>query len=334
MAERKSDRARVNGNAVWTAARSQLHKPPTTWFVNSMGDLFHEDVPEDTIDHVFAVMALCPQDTFQVLTKRAERMRSYCSGRKVFRDVNPLEDRVSAVAAAAGHMMADGDNAHDYVLGRDWPFSNVWLGVSAEDQTRADERVPPLLQTPAAVRFVSAEPLLGPIDLTQIAAPNDNEEGWKFNALTEGDVYYQKIERVLDPPVWEGGDGPYREHKLDWVIVGGELGLGARPVHPRWVRDIRDQCAAAGVAFFFKQWGEWLPGEANRGQFAPTPMHAYRRCDNHSFDWPEHARHVQNFGTHPDPWSGDLTARRIGKIAAGRLLDGIEHNAMPSQVRP
>jgi protein gp37 len=103
-------------------------------------------------------------------------------------------------------------------------------------------------------------------------------------------------------------------------------------MHPEWARSLRDQCAAAGVPFFFKQWGEWLPGEANRGQFAARPMHAYRRCDDHSFDWPA-ASAVQNFGTDPDCWSGDPTARRVGKKAAGRKLDGVEHNVFPERTR-
>lgn len=135
-------------------------RKPCRIFVNSMGDLFHESVPDEWIDRVFAAMALAPQHTFIVLTKRAKRMREYL--------IDILEDqqdcRIEAIADAAGRMMEDGDNAHDAVVNMTLPLPNVHLGVSCEDQGRADERIPALLETPAAVRFVSAEPLLGPIN--------------------------------------------------------------------------------------------------------------------------------------------------------------------------
>lgn len=125
--------------------------------------------------------------------------------------------------------------------------------------------------------------------------------------------------------------GPINAHGTfpNWVICGGESGPHARPMHPQWARSLRDQCAAASVPFFLKQWGEWLSGEANHGQFDTYPMHSYRRCDNHSYDWPSHSA-VQNFGTHADRLSG---ARRVGKKTAGRLLDGVEHSAFPDLAR-
>jgi protein gp37 len=125
-----------------------------------------------------------------------------------------------------------------------------------------------------------------------------------------------------------------RKYMPNWVICGGESGKHARPMHHQWARDIRDQCAAAGVPFFLKQWGEWLPGESNgEGRFdAGKLLHAYRRCDNHSYEWPQTSR-VDNFGTHADRWSGHLTARRVGKRAAGRLLDGVQHDGMPVLTR-
>ncbi len=267
-------------------------RKPTTWFVNSMGDLFHEDVPDEWIDRVFAVMALCPQHTFQVLTKRAGRMREYVEGHKSpvpYLGRKPLE-RIHL--EAAGHMEGDGGymdalkkagNVYSLYLDTSWPLRNVWLGVSAEDQRRWDERVDDLKATPAAVHFVSAEPLLGSIigDLTGI----------------------------------------------DWIIVGGESGPKARPMHPDWARGIRDQCAAVGTAFFFKQWGEWKDGS----DFAPDykVMTTDGRIIDPDVDSLRDAdRHESITRKHP------TAMRKVGKKRAGRLLDGVEHNAMPQESLP
>lgn len=238
---------RVNGKPIWTgklalAPKSILHQPlrwkrPRRIFVNSMGDLFHEDVPNDWIDHVFAVMALSPQHTFQVLTKRSDRMRDYCNGDWSLRIIDRLPGHIAG-------WLSDGRNI----------LPNVWLGVSAERQQEADERIPDLLATPAAVRFVSVEPLLRPLNIAEYMHDSSCE-------APDGDIC-----TCCEP----------REIYLDWVIVGGESGPDARPMHRDWARSIRDQCAAANVAFFFKQWG---------GR---------------------------------------------NKKTAGRLLDGVEHNAMPS----
>jgi protein gp37 len=275
-------------------------RKPTTWFVNSMGDLFHEDVPDEWIDRVFAVMALCPQHTFQVLTKRAERMRKYiegviASGRWLLWQ-HPID----------GHQIFDPIAAQWHIMLR-----NVWLGVSAEDQRRADERVPELLATPAVIRFVSAEPLLGPIRFDRIDDdvdtfedcgghpdphwPSDTHDATWLNALTgqmEAEARAPNGTRRGSIDVglrWKGG-------KLDWIIVGGEN--GPRPMQAEWAQQIRDQCAAAGTAFFFKQWGSHIPAGqtmANGKVWAP----------------------------------GCGTRLRAKKGITGRLLDGVEHNAMP-----
>jgi protein gp37 len=171
-------------------------RQPSRIFVNSVSDLFHEDVPDEFIDQVFAVMALADRHTFQVLTKRPK-----------------------------------------------WPLPNVWLGTSVEDQKAADERIPLLIETPAAIRFLSIEPLLGPVDLTDVR----RHDGWRINALTG--------EEFLPGEIVSGHLG-----KIDWVIAGGESGSSKqspRPMHPDWARSLRDQCVAAGVPFLFKQWGEW-----------------------------------------------------------------------------
>ena len=174
-------------------------RKPRRIFVNSMSDLFHVAVPDDYIADVFGVMARAGRHTFQVLTKRHGRMKSLLQ----------LPNFTDAVRAISG---VDA-----------WPLPNVWLGVSAEDQKWADIRIPALLDTPAAIRFVSAEPLLGPI--------------------------------------WVK---PHMLQMLDWVIVGGESGRGARPMEASWVRDLRDQCKRERVAFLFKQWGGRTPKAGGR----------------------------------------------------------------------
>ncbi|MDD3465579.1 MAG: phage Gp37/Gp68 family protein [Campylobacterales bacterium] len=169
------------------------HKKGAKVFVNSMGDLFHEDVPFEFIDRVFAVMAVCPQHTFQVLAKRPERMREYILWQKEY-----IKNTESALTAFSYKGI----------------IQNIWLGVTIESPKHKD-RADDLRNTPAAKRFLSLEPLIE--DLGEL-----NLDG------------------------------------IDWVIVGGETGANARPMHPDWVASIKAQCEAAGVAFFFKQWGEYI----------------------------------------------------------------------------
>lgn len=184
-------------------------RKPQRIFVNSMSDLFHADVPDEFIARVWAVMASAPRHTFQVLTKRHGRMRSLLSS----------EEFRLAVQRRIPHA-----GASPYVAAywKTWPLPNVWLGVSVEDQKRADLRIPALLDTPAAVRWLSCEPLLGPVDV--------------INGLGDG---------------WLTG--------IDWIVAGGESGPGSRPMHPDWARSLRDQCQVAGVPFLFKQWGSHRP---------------------------------------------------------------------------
>jgi protein gp37 len=230
-------------------------KQPRTVFVNSVSDLFHEEVPFDFIDQVFAVMALTPQHTYQILTKRPERMVEYLNHRSDGLDPD-CEGMVLDAAYRMGLVIWDdrGDIAYRYskpVPSKDqlakrripphWPLSNVWLGTSVENQATADERIPHLLKCPAAVRFLSCEPLLGPVDI-------------KFHL----DLIWkdQGIEKPIHPD-----DSPGLFTGLNWVIAGGESGPGARPMHADWARGLRDQCKAAGVAFFFKQWGAYCHGK-------------------------------------------------------------------------
>lgn len=233
-------------------------KRPRRIFVCAHGDLFAENVPDEWIDRVFAVMALSPQHTFQVLTKRAERMREYLTAPDAMpRIYDTVIDRV--VSTGPKPLQSGGKPAvllwrsmrPDYApKGRKidlglWPLPNVWLGVSVEDQRRADERIPALLATPAAVRWISAEPLLGPVDLTRLCGAGgsyfDSLFGETWRAI--GDLDFRLL--TLSST----------SHRLDWVVVGGESGPGARvwPGFDDACRSLRNQCKAASVSFFMKQ---------------------------------------------------------------------------------
>lgn len=220
---------------------------PQRIFVDSMSDLFHPDVPDDFIAKVWMRMFLLPRHTFMVLTKRPERMKQWVD------------------------LMLEG------CMGR--VFSNIWLGVSVEDQKTANERIPLLLQTPAAKRFVSVEPILGDVDLEKYLSLTDEEECEILDANQSYEITTDEIKRSFP--------------KLDWVICGGESGPNARPLHPDWARSLRDQCQAAGVPFFFKQWGEWTtqPGSVDLSNRKQT-------------------------------YSGNNVFSRVGKKNAGNLLDG------------
>lgn len=262
-------------------------KKPRRIFVCAHGDLFHPYVPGEWIDRVFAIMALAPQHTFQVLTKRPERMLAYQNASNLMNRIhaaifNYTKSAASATQASLKRATAWLDtHLPDGGLGgfiRLLPTHNVWLGVSVENQATADERIPLLLQTPAAVRFISAEPLLGAISFDGLFAnPGDIRDG--TNAL----------------------------EALDWVIAGGESGPGARPSNPEWFRSLRDQCQAADVPFFFKQWGEWAPNCL---------------CDT-----------AQPHPTTPRPTPGSPGFMfRCGKRNAGRLIevDGREWKEFPA----
>ncbi len=319
--------------AVWTGkvnlAPDHIITQPLRWkrprkiFVNSMGDLFHEDVSDDWIDRIFAVMALCPQHTFQILTKRADRMRDYM---KALGNIDGFK-RLEICARDMGYtFMFEGLPLVPF------PIPNVWLGVSVEDQKRADERIPSLLSTPAAVRFLSCEPLLGPVDLGKWL-PGCNECqmtcGWRSGATDypeeEKCNYCSKRYKSDSPEEFCAKCGKQdlsficpkcdsdvvNSHPetecIDWIIVGGESGPGARPMNPDWARRLRDQCQAAHVPFFFKQWGEWH-GELGSGNYRP-PL--------------EGNRAIHSFG---DGYIG----RKVGKKAAGRILDGRTWDEMPA----
>lgn len=252
-----------NTNLVESALEKPLHwKKPRKIFVCSMSDLFHESVPFTWIEKVMSVIEECPQHTFQLLTKRPHIMAEYFNG-----------------------------------LGKRFELShlsNLWLGTTCENQEMADKRIPVLLKIPAAKRFVSVEPMLGPVRVDYYSTN-----------FTTGECTL-----------------------LDWIICGGESGPGARPMHPDWARGLRDQCKEAGVPFMFKQWGEWMPvhqtnwvccTQTSRTSKQYGPI--YELCDPKD----------KIIATGPTHWlganKGDVI--RVGKKKAGRLLDGVEHNEFP-----
>jgi len=196
-----------------------LHwKRPRRIFVNSMSDPFHETLTNEQIAAVFGVMAMCPQHTFQILTKRARRMREWFAWADGGPKTPHPRDVIESHARAALDGIEEGTPVRREAR---WPLPNVWLGVSVENQHAADERIPELLATPAALRFLSCEPLIG--------------------------------EEVLLPAIVAFGSAVWAGPKVDWVIAGCESGPGARPCSVEWLRSLRDQCAGAGVAFFLKQ---------------------------------------------------------------------------------
>ena len=248
-------------------------KKPRKVFVNSMSDLFHEDVPFEFIDRVFAVMALTPQHTYQVLTKRPERMREYLTGR----------DGLNKAARQRIHGAVHGFITSGWsTFEMPWPLPNVWLGTSVELQHWLDIRVPELLATPAAVRFLSCEPLLGPLNFRIQASERDE---W-VDAL-RGEWYGEAVPDSL------GDNPPVLGERIDWVIVGGESGPKAREFDIEWARSVVDQCAGAGVPVFVKQLGR-RPVE--RG----TPY-----CEG------ERIELVNRKGGDPDEWPEDLRVREM-----------------------
>lgn len=291
---------------------------PRRIFVNSMTDLFHEQVPFDYIDKVFAVMALCPQHVFQVLTKRPERMAEYLgSGSKlkigpgVWNDVAwAMADIVLSFPVDEGcRRWAAGANPYGPIdTGEAWPLPNVWLGTSTEDQKTADERIPHLLKCPAAVRFLSCEPLLGPVDLGTIPIMHMGQS-------TDVNILKSSF---MTP----SGGAVVRAPMIHWVIAGGESGHEARPMHPDWARELRDQCQAAGVAFHYKQWGEFHPRMKN-GTFPDGTGEADHLPGCHLYRDGSLYKEGEKRGEVP------VNMKRIGKHKAGRLLDGREWNEFP-----
>jgi protein gp37 len=277
-------------------------RKPKRVFVNSVSDLFHKDIPDEYIAKVFAVMSLTPQHTYQVLTKRHGRMRSL---------LNSSAFRIACETAQAVLINDDATPMPRYereARTSQWwsdfakPLRNVWLGVSVENQQWADIRIPALLDTPAAVRFLSCEPLLGPVNLglgtDHSKHQQDHIDGMPWPQCLDCSTESETVD-------WTVPDGP----RIDWVIVGGESGRRARPMAPQWATSLRDQCAAGDVPFFFKQWGEYAPtgylviGGTSKGTLlAGEPV---------------------------DDLGHRVELARVGKKNAGRELDGRTWDEFP-----
>lgn len=302
---------------VWTGEvrfNKQWLTQPLTWtkprmiFVCAHGDLFAEGVPDEWIDHVFAVMALAPQHTFQVLTKRPERMRDYLQEERDRRvagrvtdfaiDDKAMMQRMIHEVDTAWPVIAEGDPEWpDGLRIRHWPLPNVWLGASVEDQKRADERGEPMasLANVGWTTWASYEPALGLVDW----------RGWEF---------------------------------LKWLVAGGESGTGARPSHPDWHRAARDFCASAAIPFLFKQWGEYAPCPWKLVQEPGEDNDAYKARSEEECSRLAVSRTGYIHEMSHAPWSCERVLpapdshhaiKKVGKARAGRMLDGIEHNAFP-----
>ncbi|THU34227.1 phage Gp37/Gp68 family protein [Niastella caeni] len=306
----------AGGQLNWTGKVNIIEKEfvkPFTWrkpsmvFVNSESDLFHESVPFQVIRSLFGVMSVCKEHTFQILTKRPQRMLDFFEWLKLmdpeWQDdpANYAYDLCVEYGIETGCGSAFETDA--------WPLKNVWLGVSVEDQNTANERIPLLMQIPAEVRFLSCEPLLSTINFTlkyKIGPSNHWTEN--YDVLLGNKYSYDLGSKVIAT-------------KIDWVIAGGESGKDARPLHPEWVRSIRNQCKTAGTPFFFKQWGEWKPYEDgdlstfDTGTFVDKPG-----------EWGDHP--VGTFTCiHGINWGTPMS--RVGKKKAGRSLDGRQWNEFP-----
>ncbi|MFC5359536.1 phage Gp37/Gp68 family protein [Azospirillum himalayense] len=321
-----------------TRAAESTWKQPLAWnrkaaklgiryrvFCASLADVFDAEVPDDWRDDLFALIAATPHLDWLLLTKRPKVMRDYL-GKLIV--PHPL------CQGTGCNYCGDGDGR---VMWKSHPFPNVWLGTTVENQAMADLRIPHLLETPAAVRFLSCEPLLGPLNL------NSDLGGTRWIGGQRGCRGTHQHRQ----PHEDGSPGHRLHHHhdercrpgLNWVIAGGESGPKARPSHPDWFRSLRDQCAAAGVPFLMKQWGEWLPGQNE----------VHPNCDGRKVAHHQNGTwgllggkiRAHNYVTWEPNGTlhhGDMRrkhhtvaawATRVGKKAAGRLLDGVLHDALP-----
>ena len=299
----------------------QLAKPlhgrkPRMIFVCSMGDLFL--APFEFIDKVVEVAEVTPWHTYQLLTKRPKQMLEYFKWRWNNADQHTL-DCTKAKQWKKEHNV---ENNSLFV-------PNLWLGVTVCNQKEADEKIPILLQIPAAVRFISIEPMLGAVDirkyisLRQKCVDGLRKKGCGFTGSSD-EFNHPEKEGAYRCPKCKSNHDYLITPSINQAIVGGESGPGARPLHPNWARSVRDQCKAAGVPFFFKQWGEWIDHALT--DIKPTHKNAkIVFLDGTAIPWdvPDgryYERYVER---------GGRTVIRVGKKKAGHLLDGKEIRAYP-----
>lgn len=290
---------------------------PTRWraprriFVESMSDLFGEFVPDEMIRDVFLTMAMNERHTFQVLTKRSARARELLTSDRFWRALGfAVEDYGQHVEKLSAGAMMGLESWWENQFERRW-FRNIWIGASTEDQPNAEERIRDLIETPAARRFLSYEPALGPLDILDFLQPDcECDPGVESN----------NPEDHHDEACPAGGG------RIHWVIAGGESGVKARPAHPDWFRSVRDQCAEAGVPFFHKQNGEYSV-VYDRDKDDPD----WRDCDKMVRKYPE-GRWLNLAGGHGFHGERVLRIAKVGKKRAGRELDGRTHDEFPEAV--
>jgi protein gp37 len=310
-----------------------------------MSDLFHARVPNEFLARVFAVMAATPQHTYQILTKRPDRAARILGSSCKCGHPNGEHFRAAMEWAATSHSPTYVPGLEHGIYHRaGWPLPNVWIGTSVENQKYADLRIPALLKTPAAVRFLSCEPLLGPVWFA--------DHAWQPCSCCEGEGH---DEACVTCDINRCEDGHIRA--LHWVIAGGESGPRARAVHPDWVRSLRDQCKQEHVPFFMKQWGEWGPapfivrvcdpqvgwqGTENELAAAKADSEARGATHVHTGHWHDE-NGERKYWLHEighKPWSlervglpeGTAAIRRWGKKHAGRELDGRTWDEFPKAV--
>lgn len=245
-------------------------------FVNSMSDWLDDEVPIEWLAYLLETITLCPNIDFQLLTKRPENWPE-----RVVRAISVIRNKCDGPSPQKEEATVCWSVLHDWLQNKT-PPPNVWIGTTVENQEQAEKRIPPLLKIPAKFRFLSCEPLLGIVDLR-----------------------IPELRGAMDDPRFGGNFLDFNE-AIHWVITGGESGGKARPMHPDWVSSLRDQCAAASVPFFFKQWGEWCPCPIGDGPDLVTDA-VFRKGAGH-----------------------DGAVWRVGKDKSGRLLDGVEHSAFPA----
>lgn len=279
-------------------------KKPRVVFVCSMGDLFFAKHSFQDIDRVFTSIACNPQHLFIVLTKRPKRMSEYLN------DPLTRSNLSYNILKSKNNRFAVMDPLQDSA----WPLKNLWIGVTAENQEQANFRIPFLLNIPAAIRFFSNEPALGPINFTKIPMGDIRHDSLTGYGEVSADYSYSN------------------DQKLDWVIVGGESGHKARPIHPEWVRSVRDQCAEANTPFFFKQWGEYKPISINRTGIQPynSKSNPYTLYTNKAGDIFELVDKDAEFLVCGDSDNEYYQAiQKVGKKHSGNLLDGKKYEAYP-----
>ena len=281
-------------------------------FPMDMTDLFHKDIPRSFRDAFYGVMAICPNLTFQVLTKRSREMRDYLRDpdlpQRVAAAMRELHAELVSAGARGSGLARLIDGADTIASPKAWPLKNVWHGISAGVQKSVDERCKDLVNTPSASRFVSAEPLLQLITFKQWIVPGaanfqcqlcsgfqESARACKHCGAVSGYMCGSHYANKPSPGSF-GGSRNYQA--IDWIIIGGESGPGSRPMAPDWARAIRDECQAAGVAIFFKQWGSLVTEDQSPEDIVlPSSSKIYNGIPNTHF-------------------------YRVSKQAAGALLDG------------